>query len=266
MIEAVTLYKCPETGKLWPTEKQAKQSATRAKAREKKREEQEKAKAELQREITFRRDYIRLNAESPKHAMELLMEKSEEFWGIKFIKNTLEYISWTKSVNGNYLVSGRISLSGKITCQETCDKYWPGDNYWESISDFLRFIRFDTGGGCGGRLGHYEFSMEVKIPLDSFPKLNDNYLLFKSETDKKSKRVQEIEIIRAAARKLAGDQKEYEDIEQSVRELELLCNDLHKKLSVYASCFSDHYLNIWMKENPAPQLNSHILELFENVR
>jgi hypothetical protein len=143
MIEVVTQYKCPVTGNLWPTEKQAKDCAARARAREKKKEKLAKERKKLAEEREFRRNFVRLNAKSPANAISLLVDKSEEFWGIKFELKNPEGLYWSRNYTGDRLCSGTVEIKAEITNTELYERYYREiDPYWDSnVSSFFDIYR-----------------------------------------------------------------------------------------------------------------------------
>lgn len=272
MIEVVTQYKCPVTGKLWPTEKQAKDCAARARARAKKKLAEEEEAKKLAEEKEFRRNFVRLNAKSPSHAFELLLSKSEEFWGIKFeIPELAEGLYWcTRSRDNEKLFSGSsVIIKAKVTDTELLEKnYRRLVSYWRlSISDFLNFIGFETGSGNPGDFDVNSFRMNMYIPFERFPLINTNFKLVKSDRDKLYQRHNHRNEVFRMARVTALEQPECQEMQDILNNLNNLRGDLGDKIESYVRIFVDRYVTeFWDKVNPVPSVNSELQEMFSNVR
>jgi hypothetical protein len=265
-IEVITQYKCPETGKLWPTEKQARDCAARAKVRQKKKEKELKEKQKAFAEKEYRRNYIRLNAKSPSHAIELLISKSEEFWGIKFtVKDPAR--RWIKTTAPLTCLScGRIDLWGEIVDVETFEKYFRSKESYVCISDFMEYIEFRTGSGANGRFDSHNFSMDIYIRLRDFPLIKENYQIVTAER----KKIQNRTILKTHARSLAynlsTEQPEYRRMHTLLDKLHKLMDKLDLKMTTFSNNFVDRYINeFWEGANPPPQINENLQQLFSDV-
>lgn len=271
MIEVVTQYKCPVTGKLWPTQKQAKDCAARARARAKKKLAEEEQTKKLSEEREFRRNFVRLNAKSPAHAIELLLSKSEEFWGIKFeIPELAGGLYWCTSRDNENLCSGSsVIIKVKVTDTGLLKKNYSAlEHLWRpSISDFLNFIGFETGSGIPGNFGGTNFRTNIYIPFERFPLINTNFKLMKSDRDKLFRRnTHRNEVIRLA-KVTASEQPECQEMQHVLTSLDDLINDLHSKRQNYIDNFATKYVTeFWDKVNPVPTVNSELQEMFSNVR
>lgn len=271
MIEAVTQYKCPVTGKLWPTEKQAKNCAARAKAREKEKLAKKEEIKKLAEEKEFCRNFVRFNAKSPDHAIELLLSKSEEFWGIKLgIYENVNGLYWYEAKSGERLCSSAsFTITAKVTDAKLFQKnYRVLEDYWKpSISDFLRFIGFETGSGNPGEFGGYTFSMNVYIPFEEFPIINTNHKLLKIDKEKRSQRNYLRNGVRSIAEITATIQPECEKMHNVINDLENILSNLRNKRRTYIDNFANKYMaEFWDKVNPEPPVNSELEEMFPNVR
>lgn len=268
MIEVVTQYKCPVTGKLWPTKKQAKDCAARARARAKKKLAEEEQKKKLSEEREFRRNFVRLNAKSPAHAFELLLSKSEEFWGIRFELAGGSY--WCTSRDDKELCSGSsVIIKAKVTDTELLKKnYCALAGPWRpNISNFLNFIGFETGSGSPGDFDGNNFRMNMYIPFERFPLINTNFKLYKSDRDKLSRRNTHRNEVFVTAKKTAAEQPECQEMQHVLTSLDDLRNDLLSKQQSYIYNFAEKYVTeFWDKVNPVPTVNSELHEMFSNVR
>lgn len=266
MIEVVTQYKCPVTGLLWSTEKQAKNCATRARARAKKKLAEEEEAKKLAEEMEFRRNFVRLNAKSPSHAFELLLSKSEEFWGIKF--ELEEELHWFMTKNEVGLAStSHLVIKAKVTDTKIFTRYYQVVKYCiPSISDFLEFIGFVTGSGTPGNFNSSRFKMSVYIPFENFPTIDTNFKLVKSDRDKLSQRHNHRNEVFRMARVTALEQPECQEMQDILNNLNNLRGDLGDKVESYVRIFVDRYVTeFWDKVNPVPSVNSELQEMFSNV-
>jgi hypothetical protein len=271
MIEVITSYKCPVTGKLWPTEKQAKDCAARARARAKKKLAEEEEAKKLSEEKEFRRNFVRLNAKSPAHAFELLLSKSEEFWGIEFeIPELAGGSYWNTTKDNQKLCSGSIVIiKAEVTDTGLFKKNYRalGGLWTPGISDFLNFIGFETGSGNPGDFSGSSFRMNIYIPFDRFPVINTNFKLMKSDRDKLSQRHNHRNQVLCMAKATASEQPECQEMQHILTSLDELRGDLRSKQQNYIDNFANKYVTeFWDKVNPVPTVNSELQEMFSNVR
>lgn len=276
MIEVVTQYKCPVTGELWPTEKQAKNCAARARARAKKKLAEEEQTKKLSEEREFRRNFVRLNAKSPAHAIELLLSKSEEFWGIRFeiprlaVPGVLaQSLYWHTDASNEKCASSVVIIEAKVTDTELLKKNYTGIERFRrpSISNFLNFIGFETGSGNPGNFDGTNFRMNIYIPFERFPLINTNFKLLKSDRDKLRRRNTHRNEVFSMAQNTASEQPECQEMQHVLTSLNDLLSDLRSKQQNYINNFATKYVTeFWDKVNPEPTVNSELQELFSDVR
>jgi hypothetical protein len=266
MIEPVTLYKCPETGKLFDTAKKAENSAKSHRAKVKREEKKKQQEQEDAKEKEFRRNYIRLNAVSPENAIELLLEKSEEFWGISLIVRRVCKVTYEKTYK--YFSFGFLEIEGKIVDSALYEKYYKSNTrgyFYHGISDFLGFLQFETGSGNPGQFNEYPFRMDLRIPEEKFLVIKSNFDNVSRDRSKLSEFDKNREIARQSACRLSYYLPEYEKLSLLVNNLNSLIEHAHGKMGEIISYNSSQYVKLWESVNPAPQVNSDLLSLFENV-
>lgn len=193
-INRVTMFKCPETGKLFKTERGAENSAKR-----------ERGAKELSLLATgfdpsgfeAQQNYVRLNATSPQDIMRLVGEKAEEFWGLKV---TTMSVGQVRVCNFGDLISfGRCTITvnstGSCRLAYMAEQARIRKDKWyrvPSISNLLfgpvsGFKGFETGSGCEGRCGEYPLQMDVKAKIVEFPIIAErhgNWVTNRREYDK----------------------------------------------------------------------------------
>jgi hypothetical protein len=263
MIESVTLYKCPETGKLFDTAKKAQNSAKSQ--REKVKREEKKKQQEKEKE--FRRNYIRLNAVSPDNAIELLREKSKEFWGIEFlsVRGGGSY-SHGKGISSSYISLGSCELSASVVDKTLFRKYFCSTSDTPSISYFLGFIGFRTGSGCPGKFDDYDFRMDVRMELNQFPLIKKNWEKVAADRTAMTIYLSTRDNVKLSARNLSRQLPEYLKLKDLYEEIVNLSQLLSIKISEMENHNESEYIRLWEGANPPPKVNDLLLETFNNVR
>jgi hypothetical protein len=132
---------------------------------------------------------------------------------------------------------------------------------------FLIYIGFDTGSGNPGQFNSHSFKISIYIPFENFPVMDTNFKLLKSERDKLTRREHERDTVRRVATLTATRQPEYLKMNDLLNTIDKLYSDLQAKKEEYALRFAAKYIeDFWDKSNPAPIVNSELLEMFSNVR
>lgn len=197
-LTPIQMFACPETGKLYKTEKAALASAKKAKeAREKlKLEEKEKQKSieEKEKEV----NWLRLNVEDVNDIPKLMKSRAKELY------------DWDLDVSFSYLYFGKVSNSHSCPidgvtnwCGIDVDKPthylgWSGRitgmlrgtvpklTFMNSIADAikLKFKGIHTGTGNPGSPNEYPMDIGFNMFLDDFPKLKEKYELYEIESRK----------------------------------------------------------------------------------
>lgn len=193
------MWECPVTKKLYKTEAEAARATASAKAAKTRKAKAEKLKKEIIRVEVERANYLINNATSIKHLFQLVREKSDEFWGIKFThisvssintrekhyhsdrpgpvlefrlrleaenlsSQTVAYIKKYRKIAGIGSVFDQIS---GLSIRSLFDKTW--------CEMGIRFNGVRTGTGCGGRWGSSALSMDAYIYIEDFPKIAERY-------------------------------------------------------------------------------------------
>jgi hypothetical protein len=226
-IESVTMYKCPETGKLYKTKRGAENSAKRIRDE---RSRELLATGFDPDQFGSQRDYVRLNATSPKHIIELVAEKAEEFWGLKVVSFKYGGIYINYSETKGYTVISfsncEIVVDGEGSCRlEYMRRLAKADgNRWfrePSISDLLfdsmGFRGFETGSGCPGRCrdkesSGYSFQMALQARLEDFPIISKRYGEWKAHEDEYDRYVSSRDRAKDYGLKLARSTPEYDKL------------------------------------------------------
>lgn len=194
-ITPITMYPCPITGKLYKTERGAKQSAKKQLDKQEqeilKLKEAQKTKEEKEAEI----DWVRLNIEDIHDFPRMLKKRAKELyeWDLKFTFSSIRFsnqlrnthacpvggkMSWGKEASYFYGWTGRAraTLNGKFI----------KENFSTSTTDYIRknFRGIYFGTGCPGRPNEYELSIDFIMYLDDFPKLKEQFNLYQVEHKK----------------------------------------------------------------------------------
>ncbi len=275
-IESVTMYKCPETGRVYKTKKGAENSAKRVR---------EERKRELlatgfdPSQLTAQQDYVRLNATSPRHIIELVTEKAEEFWGLAIKKFDCRRAYVMYSEIKNYMVISLPSCTIEVDAKSSCrleymrrkaklDKGWFTEPY---ISDLLfrgmGFRGFETGSGCPGRCSNvegsgYPFNMSLEARLDQFPIIHKRFQEWqahKNEYDQYMLRRKHVEFYGSL---LASSTPEY----GKLKELENYHDHCSSIIQNSIKSLVDHHksgiLDKWDRVNPKAVRDSELWEMF----
>lgn len=277
VIEPVTMYKCPETGKLYKTKRGAENSAKRVRDE---RDRELSATGFDPSQLEAQRDYVRLNATSPKHIIELVIEKAEEFWGLKVtqFKKWKGGIYYNDRKNCTMISFGNceVEVDAASSCRlEYMRRQAKRDkNRWfsePSISSLLfdgsGFKGFETGSGCPGRCrdaesSGYPFRMSLEARLEEFPIIHKRYEEWQAHEEEYDRHVSSRDRAKDYGLKLARSTPEYDKlmelqgyheacgaiIRDSIRELE------------------DHYVSglveKWDGVNPAVVKDLELWEMF----
>lgn len=188
-IDRVTMFKCPETGKLFKTERGAENSAKRA------RDDKELsvlAKGFDLSGFEAQRDYVRLNATSPRQAMDLVAQKAEEFWGLKVTTSTVGR-ACVQHGRGSSMEIGFGQCHIEVDSSESCmiaymreqariskDKYYRDPSIYGMLFGSMGFKGFDSNGGNPGRCRDsvhtgYPLIMSMRGQLEGFPLIYESH-------------------------------------------------------------------------------------------
>lgn len=244
-IAPVTMYPCPITGKLYKTERGAKNSAKREQLRieaeEAKRKEQQKSKEQKEEEI----NWLRLNLEDINDLPVLMKSRFKElydwdlnvaFYGLRFgsvsnshtcpIGGVTNWSRQHKDRPTSYLGwSGRIegTLKGNV----------PKLTFINSISDIItgKFKGLHTGTGGGGSPNEYKMSIGFNMFLDDFPKLKEKYEKYLIEKEKSDTNKSNIAKIKANAINYAKNHSDYQKALNLFKRVEFILNQKFEQLN-----------------------------------
>jgi len=267
-IDRVTMFKCPETGKLFKTERGAENSA--------KREREAKELSLLATGFDpsgfeAQQNYVRLNATRPQDIMRLVVEKAEEFWGLKVMvlgmgEASVSYGGGSISFSQCYI---EVDSTGSCRLAYMAEQARISKDKWyrvPSISDLLfgsmGFKGFVTGGGNPGRCGDYPLRMDVKAKLSDFPIIAERYgswVTHRREYDEyeKMKRVME-----GYGRCLARSSTEYGKLEELRAYHSTCARTVEKSMGELDSYYVGGLVKKWVGINPPVVKDLELWEMF----
>jgi hypothetical protein len=275
-IELVTMFKCPETGKLFKTERGAKNSAKRA------RDDKELsvlAKGFDPFGFEAQRDYVRLNTTSPHQVMDLVTQKAEEFWGLKVT---------TWSVGRTSIYQGRGSSMKiafgqchiEVDSSESCrlaymreqariskDKWYRDPSIYDMLFGSMGFRGFDCPGGNPGRCkdsdhSGYPLIMSLEAQLEGFPLIHESHWKWVAHKKEYDDYEHEKSIVEGYGRCLARSSTEYEKLEE-LRTYHRNCGEIVKKsVSELESYYVEGLVQKWEAINPPVEKDTELWEMF----
>jgi len=267
-IELVTMFKCPETGKLFKTERGAENSAKRT------RDSKELSLLATGFDpsgFEAQRDYVRLNATTPLDVMNLVEEKAEEFWGLKITAMSVGRVS--VSYGGDSMSFGQchIEVSSKGSCRLAYmreqarinkDKWYRDPSISDLLFGSMGFRGLETGGGCPGICGDYPLRMSLTARLEEFPliaKRHRDWVAHKSEYDRYKAGLGRTERYGAA---LARSTAELERLVE-LRAYHRKCEEAVKKsIHELESYYVGGLVQKWEMVNPPVEKNTELWEMF----
>lgn len=265
-IELVTMFKCPETGKLFKTEQGAENSAKRV------RDSKELSLLATGFDpsgFEAQQNYVRLNATTPLDVMDLVEKKAEEFWGLKITAMLVGQVS----VSGDSISFGQchIEVSSKGSCRLAYmreqariskDKSYREPSISDLLFDSMGFRGLETGTGCQGVCGNYPLRMPLKARLEDFPliaKRHRDWVAHKAEYDRY---VGEKRMAEGYGYWLARSSKEYEKLEE-LRAYHRNCDEIVKKsVSELERYYVEGLVQKWEAINPPVEKDTGLWEMF----
>ena len=265
-IELVTMFKCPETGKLFKTERGAENSAKR-----------ERDSKELSLLATgfdpsgfeAQQNYVRLNATAPQDIMRLVGEKAEEFWGLKVTAMSVGQVS----VSGDSVSFGQchIEVSSKGSCRLAYmreqariskDKWYREPSISDLLFGSMGFRGLETGSGSQGTCGDYPFRMSLKARLEDFPLIAKRYrdwVAHKGEYDRYKAGLGRTESYGAALARSTPECKRLVELRAYHRN----CEEVVKK-SIFEleSYYVEGLVQKWGMVNPPVERDTELWEMF----
>lgn len=223
ILTPIQMFACPETGKLYKTERGALASAKRAKEAREKVEAEEKEKQKSLEEVEKEVNWLRLNLEDVKDLPKLMKSRAKELydWDLDVRLHNLYFCNVSNShncpINGvtnwceidvdkptHYLGwSGRITgmLRGAV----------PKLTFMNSIADAikLKFKGMHTGTGNPGSPNEYSMDIGFNMFLDDFPKLKEKYEIYENESIKHNKNTLNFNKLNNEAHEFAKNHPDY---------------------------------------------------------
>ena len=276
-VKPVTMYKCPETGKLYKTKRGAENSAKRVRDE---RNRELLATGFDPSQLEFQQNYVRLNATSPKHSIELVTEKAEEFWGLKVIRFNYcgTYINYSDSKNCHVIsfssceIEVDSSNSSRLEymrrqAEKFKNRWWSEPSISDLLFDPMGFNGFETGSGCPGRCGDqshsgYPFQMQLVARLEEFPIIRKRYEEWQKNKDEYDRYLSSRDSVKINGIRLARSTSEYEKL----KELRDYYEQCEKILSKSMLNLENYYINglveKWKGINPEVKKDTELWEMF----
>ena len=276
-IDRVTMFKCPETGKLFKTERGAKNCA-----------ERERGAKELSLLATgfdpsgfeAQQDYVRLNATRPQDIMELVREKAEEFWGLKVTRLKVDPVSVSSRVSGPVISFGQCLI--EVDSSESCRLAYMREQarivnrkrYRDlTIYDLLFGSKGFKGfsySGSGGMLGRcsdginpgFMLDMSFTARLEEFPLINQSYhewLTHKNEFDEYEHKKR---VTGRYGRILAQSSPEYEKLRELVDYHERCVELVRVSVIDLVTYYTEGLVEKWVGINPPVVKKSELWDMF----
>jgi hypothetical protein len=275
-IDRVTMFKCPETGKLFKTERGAKNSAKRA------RDDKELsvlAKGFDLSGFEAQQDYVRLNATSPHQVMDLVTQKAEEFWGLKITMST----EGSTSIHHGRGSSMEIAFGQchiEVDSSESCmiaylreqariskDKYYRDPSIYNMLFGSMGFKGFDSNGGNPGRCkdsGHlgYPLLMSFRAQLEGFPLIAERYRDWTTHRDEYDRYVGEKSMAEGYGICLARSSMEYGKLKE-LSTYHRNCDEVvRKSFFELERYYVDGLVKKWEVVNPPVEKDTELWEMF----
>lgn len=267
-IELVTMFRCPETGKLFKTERGAENSAKRT------RDDKELSLLATGFDpsgFEAQQDYVRLNATNPMSIIDLVREKAEEFWGLKITRFEVNkaFVTPGKEISfGQCHIEVNSAGSCRLAYMVQKAKVEKDKWYREpSISDLLfgsmGFRGFETGSGCPGRCGDYPFRMSpLTARLEEFPLINERYRDWTTHKGEYDRYVREKRMAEGYGYWLARSSTEYEKLEE-LRAYHRNCDEIVKEsISKLESYYVEGLVQKWEAINPPVERDTELWDMF----
>jgi hypothetical protein len=265
-IKPVTMFACPVTGKLFKTAKAAAKSAEAEQKAIDATKELERLAAISKETAKKNADYIRLNLADVKDLPRMLIEKAQEFYGIKLSNLVIDVGFGDVSCSHGAPIGKQTNWSGRDKNLPTSFLGWSGQikakaeragskkngGFENSINDNLfgnygiGFKGFHTSSGCGGSFGQYDMDIGFYFFLEDFPLLAEKHEVFVKEKAKFMQNKQNIASASTNAGNFVAKHVSITDLNTEIQKLE------QKRNALAGSLFQEY-----QKANPAivePQL------------
>jgi len=275
-IDRVTMFKCPETGKLFKTERGAENSAKRARDY---KELSVLAKGFDPSGFESQRDYVRLNATSPRQVMDLVAQKAEEFWGLKVTTSTAGR-TCVQHGRGSSMEIGFGQCHIEVDSSESCmiaymreqariskDKYYRDPSIYDMLFGSMGFKGFDSNGGNPGRCrdsGHsgYPLIMSFRAQLEGFPLIHESHRKWVAHKEEYDNYEHEKRTLEGYGVYLARSSTEYEKLAE-LRTYHQSCNwILEENIKKLESYYMDGLSDRWVGVNPRVVKDLELWDMF----
>lgn len=285
-ISTVTMYRCKENNKLYDSPEKAKAASRRHKAKAKREKERLEAEKKDMEEMHQRSNYVRLNATSSHHALELIAEKAKEYWDLdvkverkgSVVLDVPREYKWPSYENKLYIdlttVSISVSYEGKSNSHLERVKQKKGGMFPVDIKDLLfapalgGFSGFRVGSGCYGcfsgnsPLARANFKADIKLIFDDFPLIVKRYAEWKDHRGKYREGLRKQGDIRSYSTELLCQDPQYIQLseiekyyEQCLDKVKRVKEDLHNYYTTSLSKLHSEYY-------PIHEIPPHLLNQF----
>ena len=275
-IDRVTMFKCPETGKLFKTESGAKNSAKRA------RDDKELsvlAKGFDLSGFEAQQDYVRLNATSPHQVMDLVTQKAEEFWGLKVTTSTVGRTCVQHGRGSSMEIAfGKCHI--EVDSSESCmiaymreqariskDKYYRDPSIYDMLFGSMGFKGFDSNGGNPGRCkdsvhtGH-PLLMSFRAQLEGFPLIHESHRKWVAHKEEYDGYEHEKRIMGSYGIHLARSSTEYEKLSELRTYYQSCKGIVEENIKKLESYYMDGLYDRWVGVNPRVVKDLELWDMF----
>jgi len=240
-----TRYVCQVTGKTYKTKRGARNSEARESVK------------------LRQRNYARENASTLNELVDILVQKSKEFYGwdlvvhgvsdIKVIERSTNDLGLLFKLGFNLYPNKRVSQYNHIA-YFLCDGFSGLQQYWTNWMTFREQNRCDRVAKA-----------DMFISFSDFPLIHEKYKEFLSLKEEKQIFLNKECMVREEAQKFTSQLPEY--LEQ-----EKLVSDIHRSLEEERILLwkikeynTQSYLNLWFRsEGPCPEIPSELDDMFSN--
>jgi hypothetical protein len=241
-----TEYICEVSGRRYKTARGAIESAKRERLR------------------SYQRNYVRLNAGTAQRILDLMVEKSKEFygWDMKLeIKNSsFDYWqSQKKHIKDKILtVEAHMELSinkEKGRRKKMC--YFISEHFEgvHSSFSFEEVKHFSIPGACK--------TIRFQLTLGDFPKLLENYEKFLEQQSKYHEFVDKKRKANSDAKQFVETRSDYRELWEHKERIEKMLQSHQVEMKKMFDYYQDGYMRLWECSNgKAPEIDAELSETF----
>jgi hypothetical protein len=245
-MEKVTMYKCRETGRVYDTPGKARYS-------ERKAREGGKKERELKAVFESQRDWVKNNAQYPSDILEMVKEKSLEFWGLDLEIDPSEWRIHPYSIPSLLETCDIVKIRGTIVDKGKCRRVLDRE---KSIGEAL-FVRGFTGikaryPWSGEFGGSSYFASKISIEVEEFPLLKKNYERYVKHCTAVKDYDREKNKARGCALRVARGTEEIRQVLEDIKEIDMVAESLRDSHEQIMRYHEASFMDLWVKSNPPP--------------